>query len=126
VTVTKDRREERTEHARREPQARCESDAVGDHAAAAARLKRALVLPLPLAQHPRALEEAALRLEPHQGEVVVVDGQEAEEQDPASPDRLAEDHAAEIARPQRRRRDHAEERSQLGIDAGGARDPAPH
>ena len=66
------------------------TDPVGDQAAAAGRLEGAFVFPRSLAQHPRALEEAAPRIESDEADIVVVEGQQAEEQDPASPDRRAD------------------------------------
>src|SRR4051812_6963301 len=71
----------------RQPEPRLQADPDGDQAAARRRREGAFVFPGPLAQHLRALEEAAAGIEPGQADLVVVEGQQAEEQDPAAADR---------------------------------------
>ncbi len=61
VAVAEDESDQRPQRAAGEAESWLPADAVGDQAPGAGRLERALVFPDPLAQHRRALEEAASR-----------------------------------------------------------------
>jgi hypothetical protein len=82
----------------------------------AERLDRALVLPGALGEHRRVLEEAAPALDPHQGEVVVVDRHQAEEQDPAAADAFAGRHLIDVEGLDPARHRHPHDRHQLAVD----------
>src|SRR5262249_46199035 len=87
VAGAEDEADQRPQRPAGKAEARLPADAVGDQAAAAGRgLERALVFPDPLAQHRGALEEPPARLEADQGQVVVVERDEAEEEHPAAAD----------------------------------------
>src|SRR4051812_42692724 len=88
VSMAEEGAEDRQQDPAERAQARLEADPVGDRAAPLGGLHRALVLPAAHAHHRRALEKAPPVLELDQGDVVVVDRQHAEQQDPAAADRL--------------------------------------
>ena len=73
-------------------QTRRESEAIRHFAAGGSRRHDALMLPLVLAPHRRAFEEAAAWFKLHEGDVAFVEGDEAEECDVAPKARATERH----------------------------------
>jgi hypothetical protein len=125
VAVTENRRDEGAQQPPRQRQARLPGEAVDDRGAAAGgRLDRPLVLPEPLREHRRALEEAAAGLDPGEADLVVVDRDEAEEQQPAAAHRPRLEPVQVEARKATRRR-HPQQRPELGVDPLGAHRPRP-
>ena len=73
-----------------ERKARLIANAVGQQAALRKLFERALVFPAALREHARALEETVGRIHAHARDVVVVDWQHAEQQDPRAANALTE------------------------------------
>src|SRR5881394_421500 len=102
------------------------ADPIGDFAAALERLEGPFVFPRTLAQHRRALEEALARVEAGKADVVVVEGEQAEEQNPAAADPLADLDFNWIDAFQPARQSHPQVRPHLVVDPSRRRHPVPH
>ena len=96
--------------------ARDEPQAIRQAAAEGSRLDDSLVLPHPLGEQHRPLQEAMARLHLDEGDVVVLDRQQPCEEEPAAePSLSGTPPRRQIARPGRE--GHAQERTQLAVDA---------
>ena len=88
-----------------------------DSCAGRHRHERAVVVPGRARPHPRTLAEAAAGLDRLEADVVVVDRQHAEREDPRAPERALADLALA---------GHPRQRPELGVDAGDRGRPRPH
>ncbi len=126
VAVAEGRAHDPLQQRARAGQPRLEGEPVAHAAAVAGGLERALVLPDPHREHPRALQEPPARLQLDQGEVVEVDRQHAEQQQPGAPDRLPDHHLGRVEAPHSARRGHAQQRAELVVDPPERGRALPH
>jgi cell division protein FtsN len=109
--------------ARRERPARHGLDAVDEERPLRAPLERALMRPGALRDEPRALVEAAQRLDPDQAQAVDLDGHDPQQQQPRPERRAAERQVLQTPRVARCR--HAQPGRQLEVDAVDRTHPSP-
>src|SRR5262249_11582143 len=126
VAVAERETEDDAERAAAERQPRLEGDAIAHPAAARHVLQRPLVHPAALREHGRRPEEAAPRLDAQEAEVVVVEGERAEEEEPAAEGATAEGDRRRIEPRRGLGARHAEKRPELVVDARHGRDARPH